>query len=89
MIGIYIPKIDNNLNKDNLNKILTSIFKEKCINNINFIINKKTNTRMGYIYFNYWPNNKISQSLKKKLINNESIKIVYNYPNYIKLLIKK
>ena len=45
--------------------------------------------KWGYIYLKYWPNNKISQSLKNKLINNENIKIVYNYPNYIKCLLKK
>jgi len=88
-IDIFIPKIDEEITKSKLLEIFASIFKENCINNINFIKNQKTNTKMGYIYFNYWPDNNFSKSIKYKLLNNETIKIVYNYPNYIKCLLKK
>jgi hypothetical protein len=88
-INIFIPKIDNTITKIQLKNIFISIFKEQCINNIIFIKNNKTRTTMVYIYLKYWPSNKLSCSVKNKLINRETIKIVYNYPNYLKCLLKK
>lgn len=88
-INIFIPKIDKELSISKLHNIITSIFKENCINRINIIYNKKINSNMVYIYFYYWPDNKISMSIKNKLLNNETIKIVYNYPNYFKCILKK
>jgi hypothetical protein len=88
-INVYIPKIDNNITKINLTNMFNTMFKEHCIKNIVFIKNKKTNNDMAYVYFKYWPSTKFSNCVKNKLLNNENIKIVYNYPNYFKCLLKK
>ena len=89
---ICIPRISSNVTKHQLFDIFTRL-KWGNIDNIYFVnTSKKNNSKIRtscvFIYLT-WNNNEDAYSIQKKLINGQSIKIVFNEFTIWKLYAKK
>lgn len=89
--SLCIPRINNNTNKEDIINVIKRLHIGK-ISRID-IISKKNNSQQynkAFIHFNHWyySNNNVNQ-FKEKILNNETIKIVYDKPWYWKLSLSK
>jgi hypothetical protein len=82
-LGVCIPRINSLIiSKDDIKTTFQkTLGSNECIKKIVFINNRDTsNFKKVYIYFNFWPNNEKSQYIRKQLLNNIQLKIIFNDP---------
>jgi hypothetical protein len=82
-LGICIPRIDSLIiSKENIKTTFQkTLGSNECIKNIVFINNRdNSHFKKVYIYLNFWPNNDKSQYIRKQLLDNIQLKIMFNDP---------
>ena len=90
--SLCIPRIDNNTTKDDILNVIKQLRLGK-ISKID-IIYKKNNTKSlhnkAFIHFDHWYySNPDVNEIKEKILNNQTIKVVYNKPWYWKITLSK
>ena len=78
-ISICIPRVDKYFNQNRILSILNR-YKLGIIKEIKIIKNKKKNNNIIYIYFSSWYDNEYVNNIKKKIMEGESVKIMYDEP---------
>ena len=78
-ISICIPRVDKYFNQNRIFSILNR-YKLGNIKEIKIIKNKKKNNNIIYIYFSSWNDNEYVNNIKKKIMDGESVKIMYDEP---------
>lgn len=78
-ISICIPRVDKYFNQTRILSILNR-YKLGIIKEIKIIKNKKKNNNIIYIYFSSWYDNEYVNNIKKKIMEGESVKIMYDEP---------
>ena len=90
--SICIPHTLKTTNWAFVKKTFENILDSNCIKKVD-VINKKNKNNLDYkcifIHFNEWPSSEYAESIKKKLLNGDEIKIVYNFPLYWKCYASK
>ena len=80
--SLYIPFVNLSCTEE----YISNIFRTLLIGEVSRVdLIKKTGVKphyMAFIHFNYWYDNIASNNLRGKILNDESIKIVYNDPHY-------
>jgi len=85
--SICIPRIfDNSITKNTIYTVFNK-YKWGPISRID-IVSKNNNTR-AFIHFKYWFDNQKNLDIKEKLLNGESINIIYDSPWFWKCSISK
>ena len=85
--SICIPRIfDNSITKDEIYKVFNK-YNWGPISRID-LVNKNNNTRV-FIHFKYWFDNQKNLDIKEKLLNGESINIIYSKPWFWKCSVSK
>lgn len=75
--AIYIPNIYKNISRSTVRKIFTSL-KLGEIKEIEMQLGK--DFQRVSIYFHYWFNNEYAQGIKKRFLDGECIKVIYDDP---------
>tara|TARA_B100000085_G_scaffold285467_1_gene321578 strand:+ start:121 stop:543 length:423 start_codon:yes stop_codon:yes gene_type:complete len=80
--SIYIPFVNFSCSEE----YISNIFKTLLIGEVNRVdlIRKEgvTPHYMAFIHFNYWYDNTASNNLRRKIIDEQSVRIVYDDPYY-------
>ena len=80
--GIYIPMLFKNMTKEKLSAILTKldIFTVKSIDFNEKELSNGTKCYNAFINVKCWSSNEIAQKMRRKLLRNEEVKIVFDNP---------
>lgn len=78
-ISICIPRVNKNITRNDILSVFQK-YNWGIINNID-LINIK-NYKRAFIHYRNWNNTEQAISVKKYLLNNEDVKIIYDEPWY-------
>lgn len=76
--SICIPRVFNYITRKDIAITFERLLGEPCIERIDLVSCLQYNK--VFIHFKYWPHNIKSQKIRQKLLDNKTIKLVYNEP---------
>ena len=90
--SICIPRVSSHITKQYIKNIFEQIFGNNSIERIDLVKKTYSNNKIYYtafIHFNYWNDSYNVQSIRNRIINNQTFKIVYSEPWFWKCSISK
>jgi len=90
--SICIPRVSSNITKTYIKNIFEQIFGNNSIERIDLVKKTYSNYKLYYtafIHFNYWNDSLNVLSIRNRILNNQTFKIVYNEPWFWKCSISK
>ena len=78
--SICIPRVSNNIKKDFILTTFEQIFGKDSIQRVDIVKKQSNDYSCVFVHFNFWMNTPNVQSIRNRLLNNNSFKIVYNDP---------
>ena len=78
--SICIPRVSNDITKDFILNIFEEIFGKDSIDRVDIVKKNSKIYSCVFIHFNFWTNTPNVQSIRNRLLDNNSFKIVYSDP---------
>ena len=88
--SIYIARVFPNISPEKIKKVFEDLFKSKCVDRVDTVRmeNKDGDKYMRvFVHFKFYPES--AKSTKDKLLNDETVEVVYNHPWYWKCVRSK
>lgn len=76
--SICIPRVFNYITKTDIINIFENLLGKSCIERVDIVSCSQFNK--VFVHLNYWPDTVKSQKIREQLLNNKTIKLVYNEP---------
>jgi hypothetical protein len=86
-ISLCIPRLDKEIHVSYVSDIFKNKLKIGLIDRVEFYYNKDNTSKKAFLYFREWYNNPQSEKFLEKIKNEESMKIMYEFPNFWKCVL--
>jgi hypothetical protein len=87
--SVCIPRVFSFITKSEIIKTFENLLGKSCVERVDIVSSSKYSSSRDtatpefnkvFVHFKYWPDNEKSQKIRKQLLDNKTIKLVYNEP---------
>jgi hypothetical protein len=87
--SICIPRVFNFVRKQDIIDVFEKLLGKGCIERVDIVSHRHHSQKVNYtvndfnkvfVHFNEWPDNKKSQNIRQRLLEQKTIKLVYDEP---------
>lgn len=80
--SVCIPRVFSFITKYDIIKTFEKLLGKSCVERVDIVSSSYYPSQFNkvFIHFKYWPDNDKSQNIRKQLLDNKTIKLVYNEP---------